>query len=122
MNMGWKFDSALPVSIQIAEKLKREILNGKYPSGSQFPTVRQLAFETSANPNTVQKALLSLETEGLLESHGTVGRFVTSDASVLEAVYNKQCRKFISEVLESAAELGISREKFMEFIKEGNGE
>ena len=120
--MGWKFDSALPVSIQIAEKLKCEILNGKYPLGAQFPTVRQLAFETSANPNTVQKALSSLEAEGLLESHGTVGRFVTSNAEVLEAVYNKQCRKFMDEVLKSAAELGISREKFIDLIKKGDGE
>ncbi len=120
--MGWKFDSTLPVSIQIAEKLKREILIGKYPSGSQFPTVRQLAFETSANPNTVQKALTSLETEGLLESHGTVGRFVTSDRNVLEAVYRKLCRRFMNEVLTSAAELGITPDMFIQYVKEGSGE
>ncbi len=119
IELGWNFDAGLPVSIQLAERLKREILRGKYPLGSQFPTVRQLAFEVSVNPNTVQKALMSLEGEGLLESRGTVGRFVTSNTAVIDSVQTDMRRQFMRDVMKSAAELGINREAFIEFMKEG---
>ena len=81
--MTWKFDSKIPVSLQLTHKLRIDILSGKYSPGEQFPPVRQLAYDASVNPNTVQKALTSLESEGLLITRGTVGRFVTDDESAL---------------------------------------
>ena len=71
------------VSQQLLHKYRLDIIGGKYPPGSQFPTVRALAYEESVNPNTMQKSLALLEEEGLLYSKGTVGRFVTSDSAIL---------------------------------------
>lgn len=118
--MGWKFSSVAPVSVQLASRLKREILSGKYAAGSQFPTVRQLAYEAAVNPNTVQKALAVLEAEGLLESRGTVGRFVTSQSTVIEDAAESALYELMRETLKSARELGVSTEKLIKFIeKEG---
>lgn len=116
--MTWKFDPKLPVSVQITGKLRTEIINGTYPPGSQFPTVRQLAFEASVNPNTMQKALTALETEGLLISRGTVGRFVTGDGALLEQARRDLQLAYMERVLEEAQEMGISSSMFAEFIKE----
>lgn len=116
--MNWKFSSAAPVSLQIANRLRGDILKGKYKTGAQFPTVRQLAYEVSVNPNTVQKSLSILESEGLLESHGTVGRFVTSDEAVIREAFTRVRREFMEETLKASEELGISGEMFIEYIKE----
>lgn len=112
--MAWKFDSKLPVSYQIAGKLRLDILNGVYGPGTQFPTVRQLAMEASVNPNTVQKALTALEAEGLLITQGTVGRFVTDDIPALEAARDALHSSFVRQILEEAAELGITKEAFLD--------
>ena len=116
--MAWKFEHDVPVSIQITRRLRLEILNGKYSPGEQFPPVRQLAYEASVNPNTMQKALSSLESEKLLVSRGTVGRFVTDDVSVLTAARKKEQEEYMRLALGGAADLGITKEDFINYIKE----
>lgn len=116
--MTWKFDSRTPVSLQITEKLRLAILNGAFPPGTQFPTVRQLAAEASVNPNTMQKALSALELEGLLESRGTVGRFVTANTNLLDRARSDLQRFHMRRILEHARELGITGEMFIQFIRE----
>ncbi len=115
--MAWR--SEIPVSKQIAENLRLDILSGKFLAGTQFPTVRQLAMETSANPNTVQKALALLESEGLLESRGTIGRFVTSDEKVLTETKIRLQKEYVKNVLKEAASLGISKDVLITYLKEG---
>lgn len=116
--MTWKFESKLPVAIQITEKLRREIINGKYRPGEPFPTVRQLALEASVNPNTMQKALSALEGEGLLTGHGTAGRAVTEDVELLEQAGVQMRKEYMDRVLEEARELGITEEMFIRHITE----
>lgn len=120
--MTWKFDPKLPLTLQIQHKLRQDILTGKYAPGEQFPTVRQLAYEASVNPNTMQKALSALEGEGLLVSRGTVGRFVTEDAAVLEEARKQLQNDYMTHVLAQARELGISREMLLTFIQESEEE
>ncbi len=117
--MSWKFNSQVPVSFQIMSKLRSDIICGKYSPGDQFPTVRQLAYEASVNPNTMQKALGCLEAEGLLISHGTVGRFVTNDENIIENTRRKLRHDYMSEALSHALEIGITKEEFINFINEG---
>jgi DNA-binding transcriptional regulator YhcF (GntR family) len=114
--VAWKLDAKLPVSYQIAQKLRQDILIGNYAPGSQFPPVRQLAVEASVNPNTVQKALLTLEEEGLLVTRGTVGRFVTDDIAVLDRTRDFLHREFVCHVAQKAAELGITREELAQTL------
>ena len=97
--MAWKFNQREAVFLQIANRLRGEILGGKYPPDSQIPPVRQLAYEASVNPNTMQKALTLLEEEGLLRSRGTVGRFITSDVDILAAAKEKVRREAVKNWL-----------------------
>ncbi len=115
--MAWKFNSEAPVSKQIADRLRLDIISGKYERGSQFPTVRALAIETAVNPNTVQKALVNLEDEGLLVTQGTVGRFVTDDEKILAEMKRDLQKKYIERVICEASLLGITREDFLEILK-----
>ncbi|MBO5735998.1 MAG: GntR family transcriptional regulator [Clostridia bacterium] len=116
--MPWKFNSREAVFVQIASRLRGEILRGKYQPDEQIPPVRQLAFEAAVNPNTMQKALSVLEEEGLLYSRGTVGRFVTTDRSALERCRETVRKDAVRHWIEEAAALGITREELLHYISE----
>ena len=115
--LSWQFNRTEAVFLQIEKRLKREILVGKYPPDSQFPSVRQLAAEVAVNPNTMQKALLLLENEGLLYSKGTLGRFVTSDAQTLRNAKDEMQKEVVTTLLAQARELGISGKELIEYIE-----
>lgn len=86
MVLQWKFTGNRPVYIQIMEQIRGSILAGEFQPGSRVPSVREFASQAQVNPNTMQRALLELEREGLLIACGTMGRFVTDDPKVLEAM------------------------------------
>lgn len=115
--MSWSFNSSTPLFIQIADRIRADILNGKYAPDTQIPTVRQLAFDASVNPNTMQKALISLEEEGLLYTKGTVGRFVTSDPCVLTEAQKKLKKTVMSKIVSEALDAGITKDELIEFLR-----
>ena len=56
-----------PLYEQVEEKFRNLILNRELlEPGSRMPSVRQLAMELSINPNTIQRAYMQLEQEGLI--------------------------------------------------------
>lgn len=114
--MAWKFNGEHSVSRQIADRLRLEILNGKYSPGEQFPTVRGLALEAAVNPNTIQKVMALLEEEGLVSSASTSGRFVTEDLSLLEEKRRELQEDFLKVNIMEAKALGISKEQMLCFI------
>lgn len=64
--MAWNFFGGMPIYIQIAARIRLKIFSGEYPEGSKIPSVRDIASEASANPNTVVKALSMLCDEGII--------------------------------------------------------
>lgn len=106
------------VSAQLLQKYRFDIVGGKYPPGSQFPTVRALAYEESVNPNTMQKVLTLLEQDGLLISQGTRGRFVTEDNAAISQVRLLLQTEYLKNAKEQAARLGITKQQFMQFLEE----
>lgn len=116
--MPWQFNNTEAVFLQIADRLRHDIINGIYQPNQQFPPVRQLAAIAAVNPNTMQKALACLEQDGLLHTHGTAGRFVTSDTAVFAAVREKLLRDTVRRWLEQAESLNISTDELINYIKE----
>ncbi len=114
--MSWEFNSNVPVFIQIVDKIRADIINGKYPSGSRIPPVRDLAAEASVNPNTMQRALSELESQGLLEGRGTIGRFVTGNTSVIQKTNDITKNAVLTKLIEEAENLGISDDEIIEFV------
>lgn len=82
--MAEQFDASLPIYAQLVERLKAKILAGTYPPGGHLDSVRDLAAAAGVNPNTMQRALAQLETEGLVRTERTAGRFVTEDTALIE--------------------------------------
>lgn len=117
--MAWSFHERAPVYVQIADRLRNAIIKGEYAPGEQIPPVRQLAVLAAVNPNTVQRAVGELETEGLLCSHGTQGRYVTQDTSVLRAARQNAARNLVRDFIWQAGEISLDRDTVIQMIQEG---
>ena len=116
--MAWKFDSEKAVYLQVAEILRRWVISGKYGPGQQIPSVRQIALDAAVNPNTIQHAFSELESEGLIESRGTLGRFVTEDPKKIADAGRKEAVALVDRFAEEIFELSISRDEAYKLIKE----
>ena len=116
--MAWSFSSEKPVYLQIAERITLSVLSGEYKPGEQIPTVRQLATQAAVNPNTVQRSFSILESNGLVVSQGTVGRYVTNDTEIIE-----KCRKMLTEdivngFVKKCENLSVSKNEIINIIEE----
>lgn len=116
--MAWSFNAHTPVYMQIAARLRGEIIRGVYKSNEQILSVRQLAVIAAVNPNTVQRALTELENEGLLVSVSTQGRFVTDNGEVLATAKRKAANDLVEDFLQRAAELSLSKDELSLLLKE----
>lgn len=116
--MAWSFSADRPVYIQIADRIKKSVLSGEYEAGQQIPTVRQLALDAAVNPNTVQHAFVELENQGIIIAKGTLGRFVTDNQQVVQAVREDMARRLAKTFVEEMGQLSISPQQALELIKE----
>ena len=105
--MKWIFRGDRPIYAQLVEQLERGILTGEYPPGSAIPSVRTLALEAEVNPNTMQRALAELETQGLLHTHRTAGRTVTEDRNMIEITKKNLARAHVNAFFEGMRSIGI---------------
>ena len=74
-----EYNPALPIYLQAANSIKRDIVTGKLPPGAKLPSVRDLAVEYTINPNTVSRVYKELESEGVCFTRRGMGTFVTED-------------------------------------------
>ncbi len=109
--MLWKFTGDRPVYQQIMEQIRSATLAGTYSPGARIPPVRDLATEAKVNPNTMQRALMELEREGLLVSCGTIGRFVTDDPVILERTKNAAIHTAVRASAAQFRALGLTMEQ-----------
>ncbi len=116
--MAWSFSQDRPVYIQISERLIMSVISGQYSAGEQIPSVRQLALEAAVNPNTVQHAFSELENEGVIESRGTMGRYVTEDTAVIESCRKKMLEELVKDFIGKAHLLSVTKEQIISKIEE----
>ena len=109
--MLWKFTGSRPVYVQIMDQIRGAVLSGEYPPGGRVPPVRDLAAQAQVNPNTMQRALLELEREGLLIAQGTLGRFVTDDPEILNNMRQDAAQALIRESAARFRAMGLTMEQ-----------
>lgn len=92
-----EFDHEKPIYIQIASILKEQIAGGQRKAGDKLPSVREgsVLFEVSAL--TMQRAMLHLESEGIILSKKGVGYFVREECagSLQERMAREKAGEFV---------------------------
>ena len=114
--MAWDLKSDRPIYSQLVEQIQRMVVSGLYPAGGKLPSVRDMAAEASVNPNTMQRALSQLESDGLLYSQRTSGRFVTEDVKKIMQTKNDLAARLIDDFMESMNRLGFDKSQTMDLV------
>lgn len=70
---------------QIRRQVTAQVERGALSPGTRMPTVRALAEELGVAANTVARAYRELEADGVLDTRGRAGTFVTGDGVDAEA-------------------------------------
>ena len=116
--MTWSFNGDRPIYTQLVEQLQLRIVTGYYPPGGRLEPVRELASDAAVNPNTMQRAMLELERQGLVYSQRTAGRFVTEDEGAIRALRERLARDKIQAFLREMETLGYGRQDILTWIEE----
>lgn len=116
--MSWNLNSDRPIFIQILERIRMDIISGKYQPGEKLPSVRELAAEAAVNPNTMQRAFAELERTGLVYAKRTSGRFITEDQEMIEAIKTEIAKEKIRQFLESMRQLGYGTEQTLVLMRQ----
>ena len=115
--MAWNLQSDRPIYAQLVDQIQRMIVTGIFPAGSRLPSVRELAAEAAVNPNTMQRALVKLEEDGLLYTQRTSGRYVTEETERIMEVKRALAEELIRKFVENMNRLGYTREQSVELLK-----
>lgn len=116
MEMKWNIKEDRPIWIQLKEQLGRKIISGEYKGGDKLPSVRELAKEAGVNPNTMQRALAALDSEGLTITNRTSGRVIADDPQKVEEFRREIAQEMIDTCKKNLAELGYSMDEIKNLL------
>ena len=108
--------SPIPFYEQIKNQVLTLIRLGVLAPGAQIPSIRSVSAETGVNVNTVKKAFAELEMSGVIYTVPGLGSFVSEQALENSAITQK-VKSDISEILERAKSIGVSKEEIFEIIE-----
>jgi GntR family transcriptional regulator len=97
--------NGLPIYMQIVQHIKTAVAMGRLMPEEPLPSVRQLAVDLAVNPNTVARAYLDLELEGVIYKRQGAGTFVSSQG--VEMSKNER-RRVLGELIEKALVEGVN--------------
>jgi GntR family transcriptional regulator len=73
----------VPIYLQIANQVKHLLASGRLAPGDEIPPIRVLAKQLLINPNTVARAYLELEREGVVQKRHGSGTYISYAGSPL---------------------------------------
>lgn len=106
----------VPVYVQLQNQILDYIALGILRKDDQLPSVRTLSKELGINPNTVAKAITTLEMQGILYTRPGKGVFIQKD-SVQDVVFEKKKDELKGKLCD-CKNVGISKEIILQMIEE----
>jgi GntR family transcriptional regulator len=99
VNLRIEAGDGVPIYLQIVEQIKRAVALGKLKPEEGLPSVRQLALDLTINPNTVARAYLELEHQGVIYKRQGQGTFVSMQAAEAS---RRERQKIVGALFEKA--------------------
>lgn len=116
--MAWNLNADQPLYIQIVNRLKLDIISGKYKPGDKIESVRDLAQIAAVNPNTMQKALQELEKTELIKTQRTNGRYITENQELLQNLKAEILLQYLQEFMEKARKFGYTDNEIRHIVED----
>jgi GntR family transcriptional regulator len=103
--------SGIPVYLQLRDQILHAIARGALRGGEQLPTVREVAVALEVNPNTVNRAYLELEREGVLSTQRGRGTFVMDRAKAEQRPHRGRLADAAERFVAQARALGFDNDE-----------
>ena len=107
----------VPIYLQIANQVKHLVASGRLVPGDEIPPIRVLAHELLVNPNTIARAYLELERDGVVVKRHGSGTYISDGGSPLA---RKERLKILAQrvdaLLTEARHLEVAPEDLLKLI------
>lgn len=103
---------AVPPYEQIRAQIADQARDGRLPSGVRLPTVRRLAGDLRVAPGTVARAYRTLEEDGVIETRGRHGTFVSAGGDPAARAAFAAAADFVAR----AQRLGLDRNEALAVV------
>jgi len=90
--------SPKPVYQQIIDQVKYAVAAGRLRSGDRLPAIRDLAVQARVNRNTVARAYMDLEREGVISSQAGRGSFIRDEGP--PGLERPRARRILSDLID----------------------
>ncbi|WP_066496751.1 GntR family transcriptional regulator [Abyssisolibacter fermentans] len=111
-----KFDTNIPIYIQIINEIKKDIVLGKISTGDKLPSTRDLAMMYGVNPNTVQRVYKEMELEGLSYTKRGKGTYINESKEMVQMIKTQMAENVINKFIIGMKELGFSYDEMIKVI------
>jgi GntR family transcriptional regulator len=113
-------DVDTPIYQQIIDQVKAQVADGTIKKGDRLPPVRELSYEIGVNVNTVYKAYLELETQGIIRMRVGYGVTVIAErqARLRDAERERIIRDMIHRLKVEAYHLGFDEDYLVDLLRQ----
>src|SRR5688572_7186529 len=112
-------NDGVPIYQQIVNQVKYLVACGRLAAGEELPPIRVLAEQLLVNPNTVARAYLELEREGIVRKRHGSGTYVSDAGSPLA---REERIRILGEradaLLAEAHHMNVELDEVIELLKE----
>ncbi len=110
--------SGMPAYQQIVQRVREAIALGALQPGDKLPPIRHTAINAKVNRNTVGRAYLELEHQGLVQARQGSGFFVTEDGLRQErAARRQELDRLVVDLVSEAGLAGLGTDELLESVK-----
>jgi GntR family transcriptional regulator len=115
-------DDGVPIYIQIVNQVKHLAASGRLKPGDEIPPIRVLAEQLMVNPNTVARAYLELERNGIVNKHHGSGTYLSESNPILSQrekikILNSRADALLTE----ARHLDVELIEIIKLLRERDG-
>lgn len=115
--MEINFNKRDPVYVQVVQRFKQDIANGKLLPGEEIPSRRELARQLKINPNTAQRAYKEMEEVNLIYTEGNLPSTITMDEQVIVGVREELLANAIDQFVSAVRPINITLDELLERIE-----
>ncbi len=120
MNLELDFRSGIPIYLQVVDRIKEMIANGRLQPGDQLPTVRSLALELRVNFNTVARAYRILDEAGIISTQQGRGTYILEapPPEAAEGIRRQALEAVAQRYLADGLRLGATPEELIAILND----
>ena len=111
-----KYNTDIPIYIQIIEKIKTDVLSGKIVQGERLPSIQDMAVAMDVNQNTISRVYKECESLGIIETKRGIGSFVVDNQTLIDTLRSEKVRRITDTFMHDLQELGYSRQMILDLV------